>query len=100
MPICRRFRCVPRGETIRFKAQVKGTFMDFQTSAQGSCGRTASYELVFASLYNPGRGVAVPCDEAGRVDLDAMTERLRNAYLGARAMVGREYLFPTVKRLH
>jgi hypothetical protein len=59
-----------------------------------------SHELRFASLYHSGRGVVVPCDAAGKVDMDALPERLRNAYLGARAMVGREYLFPTVQRAH
>lgn len=59
-----------------------------------------SHELRFASAFHPGRGVSVPCDERGQVDLDALPERLRNAYLGARAMVGREYLCPTVQRVH
>lgn len=59
-----------------------------------------AYELRFVSLFHPGRAVAVPCDESGQVDMDTLTERLRLAYFGARAMVGREYAFPTVQRLH
>ena len=59
-----------------------------------------SHELRFDSLHKPGRGVVVPCDEAGRVDLDSLTERMRTVYLGARAMVGREYTYPTVERVH
>ncbi len=59
---------------------------------------TASHELLFSSLYDPGRGVAIPCDPSGAVNLDALSERLRNAYLGARAMLGREYAYPVVKR--
>ena len=59
-----------------------------------------THELRFESLFHPGRGVVVPCDAAGRVDLDLLTERLRNAYLGARAMVGREYAYPTVQQAH
>lgn len=58
----------------------------------------AAHELRFVSLYRPGRGVSVPCDASGRVDLDALSDRLRTAYLGARAMVGREYAYPTVQR--
>lgn len=58
------------------------------------------HELLFASLYHPGRGVAVPCDADGQVDMNALTERLRNAYLGARALVGREYAFPEIHRAH
>lgn len=59
-----------------------------------------THELRFESLHRPGRGVVVPCSASGQVDLDLLTERLRNAYLGARAMVGREYCFPTVHRVH
>ena len=60
----------------------------------------ADFELRFASLFHPGRGVAVPCDAAGQVDLDALSERLRCAYFGARAMVGREYAHPVIKPVH
>ena len=58
------------------------------------------HELRFESLHHPGRGVVVPCSQVGVVDLDLLTERLRNAYLGARAMVGREYCYPIVQRVH
>ena len=74
--------------------------MNTQDYARLDCVVKFSHELRFASLHHPGRGVAVPCDEAGHVDLDSLTERLRNAYLGARAMVGREYLYPTVQLAH
>lgn len=67
------------------------------SSAVQSPSCAASHELRFESLFNPGRGVSVPCDASGHVDLDHLTERLRNAYLGARAMVGREYACPQVK---
>jgi hypothetical protein len=53
--------------------------------------------LRFTSLRDHGRGVSVPCDEAGNVDMNSLTERLRLTYLGARALVGREYSFPTVQ---
>lgn len=59
-----------------------------------------AHELLFVSLFHPGRGIAVPCDAAGHVDLDRLSERLRNAYLGARALVGREYAYPTVHSTH
>lgn len=58
------------------------------------------HELRFESLHNPGRGIVVPCDEAGSVDLDHLSERLRNAYFGARAMVGRDYAYPVVQKSH
>jgi len=59
-----------------------------------------SHVLRFDSLFHPGRAVAVPCNAAGQVDMNALTERLRNAYLGARAMVGREYACPKVQPVH
>lgn len=59
-----------------------------------------AHELRFSSLYHPGRAVLVPCDAAGRVDLDALPQSLLNSYLGARAMIGREYAYPVVQRVH
>lgn len=55
-----------------------------------------SYQLRFCSLFNPGRALAFPCDQAGHVDLDALTEASRRNYLYARAMLGREFAFPAV----
>ncbi len=59
-----------------------------------------AHQLRFISLFDPGRGVSVPCDAQGAVNMNDLTERLKNAYLGARALVGREYAFPTVELLH
>jgi hypothetical protein len=56
-----------------------------------------SFELRFISLFHEGRGLAFPCDEQGRVDLDVLSERARLAYLVARKAVGREYRYPTVQ---
>ena len=56
--------------------------------------------LRFASLFHPGKAVLVPCDEAGHVDLDGLSEKLRIAYLGARALVGRDYAYPVMDALH
>ncbi|MBL8315388.1 MAG: hypothetical protein JNK55_16735 [Rubrivivax sp.] len=74
--------------------------MTTSTNAALAGAGSHSHELRFASLYNPGRGVCVPCDASGNVDLDSLTERLRAVYFGARAMVGRDYAFPTVQRAH
>ena len=57
---------------------------------------SAQFQIRFQSLFNEGRGLAVPCDVAGQVDLDALSERGRNNYLFARAMVGREFATPNV----
>jgi hypothetical protein len=78
----------------------EGEAMHTQASRYGDIAATPSHELRFTSLYQPGRAVAVPCDESGRVNLDTLSERLLNAYLGARAMVGREYAFPVVQCRH
>jgi len=55
------------------------------------------FELRFQSLFDSGRGYAFPCDPAGHVDLDQLSDRARNNYLYARAMVGRELAVPAVR---
>lgn len=57
------------------------------------------YELRFRSLFNQGRALAFPCDAQGEVELDALSERARNNYLYARAVVGREFAAPAVERV-
>lgn len=52
---------------------------------------TPAFELRFTSLFNAGRALAFPCDAAGRVDLDALSERARSNYFYARAVGGREF---------
>jgi hypothetical protein len=54
------------------------------------------YELRFRSLFRPGRGYTFPCDAAGRVDLDALSDGERDSYLYARALIGSELAFPAV----
>lgn len=54
------------------------------------------YELRFESLFNPGRGLAFPCDERGQVPLDELSEPARRNYFYARTVVGREYATPAV----
>lgn len=58
---------------------------------------TSAYQLRFQSLFHSGRGFAFPCDPSGQVDLDGMSERARNNYFYARAMVGRELSAPAVE---
>jgi hypothetical protein len=59
---------------------------------------SAQFQLRFQSLFDSGRGFAFPCDGKGRVDLDGLSERARNNYFYARAMVGRELAVPAVER--
>lgn len=54
------------------------------------------FEIRFPSLFRQGRAFAFPCDADGHVDMDTMSERARNNYLFANAMVGREFAAPLV----
>jgi hypothetical protein len=59
--------------------------------------RGARLEIWFRSLFKEGRGMAFPCDAAGQVDLNGLSERGRHNYLFARAMVGREFAAPDIR---
>jgi hypothetical protein len=60
---------------------------------------TPDFEVRFEDLFHCGRWLSFPCDERGRVDIDALSPRSRTNYLFARAMVGREYAAPSVREL-
>lgn len=57
----------------------------------------ALYELRFQSLFEEGRAYAFPCDERGHVDMDKLSDRARQNYLYARAVIGREVAMPAVR---
>jgi len=57
-----------------------------------------AFVLRFESLFDPGRGLAFPCDERGQVVLDALSERARRNYFYARVVVGHEFATPAVVR--
>lgn len=61
----------------------------------GASSATA-FELRFQSLFDEGRGLVFPCDASGRVDLDALSPRLRTNYLFARTLIGRDFATPAV----
>ena len=54
------------------------------------------YEIRFCSLLDQGCALAFPCDARGEVEMDSLSDRARNNYLYARAVVGREYATPAV----
>ncbi len=58
------------------------------------------HELWFRSLVAGGRDYRFPCDERGRVDMDALNEHARNNYLFARVVVGHEVATPVVRLCH
>jgi hypothetical protein len=59
--------------------------------------RDSGYEVLYRSLFDAGRGLSFPCDAAGHVQMDALSERARHNYLYARAVVGREFATPEVR---
>ena len=58
---------------------------------------SAHFQLHFSSLFQGGRGLAFPCDARGQVDINSLSERARNNYFYARAVVGREFTWPSVQ---
>jgi hypothetical protein len=65
-------------------------------SPQLNPNRNTHYELRFHSLADEGTGYAFPCDAGGRVNMDTLTDRARNNYLYARAVVGYQFSTPAV----
>ena len=66
-------------------------------NAHSQMASAGSYEIRFQSLFNEGRALSFPCDAEGHVVLDSLSDRARDNYLYARAVVGREYAFPCVR---
>lgn len=60
-------------------------------------GAASCFLLHFQSFFHAGREFAFPCDEHGQVNLDEMSAPIRNNYLYARAMLGREFAWPNVR---
>ena len=56
-----------------------------------------AHALRFRSLFREGRGLAFPCDAQGQVNLDALSRAALNNYLYARAVMGREFAWPSVE---
>jgi hypothetical protein len=59
----------------------------------------SDFQLCFRSLFDAGRGYSFPCDHQGLVDLNGLSDKSRNNYLFARAMVGRELTIPAVEKI-
>jgi hypothetical protein len=67
-------------------------------ASQGDVESNGAFELRFGHLFQEGRGLAFPCDAGGRVKIDELSEKARQNYFFARALVGREYAMPAVAR--
>ena len=57
------------------------------------------FELRFESFARARPALAFPCDADGLVNMDSMSPRARNNYLGARALLGHDYAYPVVCRV-
>jgi len=57
----------------------------------------ACFEIRYQSLFHEGRGLSFPCDAEGHVPLDSLSESALESYLYARAVVGREYAYPSIR---
>jgi len=58
---------------------------------------SSRFELHFQSLFLNGRALAFPCDAAGQVQWQAMSERARASFLRALESVGIEFAQPDVR---
>ena len=56
----------------------------------------SQFELRYQS-FDRRQCFAFPCDPKGRVEMDRLSDRERNNYLFARAMVGRDLAAPAVR---
>jgi hypothetical protein len=75
-------------------------FGDLTVNEGSTSSHEARFELWFQSLFNVGRALAFPCDREGRINFDAWGERLKQSYLFATAMTGREFAAPILKLSH
>ena len=62
-----------------------------------ACQGSPGFQLRFASLHRAGQSLSFPCDACGQVALDSLSERSRNNYFFARAVVGRDFAWPVVE---
>ena len=57
---------------------------------------THSHQIRYAALSGRGPDLVFPCDARGCVEMDALSDRARNNYLYARAVVGWVYAAPAI----
>jgi hypothetical protein len=71
--------------------------MTMQANTHSADVDHAAFELHFQSLFDEGRGLSFPCDAAGQVDMDLLSERARSNYFCARTLIGRDYSLPELR---
>jgi hypothetical protein len=87
--------CRQRTESDRLNASFNVNPAAAQTLTEKTMN--ATYEIRYQSLFNEGRALCFPCDAEGHVELDSLSDRARENYLYARAVVGREFGYPSVR---
>ena len=63
---------------------------------QADDAQIRKFELRFDALTQVGRGFTFPCDARGNVDLDELSDSLRQNYLFAHTLIGRDFAAPVV----
>lgn len=63
---------------------------------QADDAQVRNFELRFEALSQVGRGFTFPCDASGNVDLDELSDGLRQNYLFAHTLIGRDFAAPVV----
>ncbi len=67
-------------------------------SSSMSSNLFTGFKLRFKSLFDAGRSYTFRCDADGLVDLNVLSERARINYFFARALVGRDFAMPVVRK--
>jgi hypothetical protein len=82
--------------TLESRRRVAGVEAEQMNQRLLLASQSAHCELRFQSLFDPGRFYAFPCDAAGNVDMDSLSDKARQNYLYARTVIGREFSHPAV----
>lgn len=81
---------------LQLRGIEQTTFRGKTMNIASQANPSSSHQIRFQSLHHEGRAMAFPCDAKGQVHLDSLSERARQNYLFARAVVGREYAHPAI----
>jgi hypothetical protein len=84
------------GVTASDSTNGRESQVDRPAAAEGSSAAGRGYSLCFHSFVDKTCAYAFPCDAAGRVDIDALSEKARHDYLYARTVIGRLFRRPAV----
>jgi hypothetical protein len=82
--------------TLGSRRRVAGVKAEEMNSRPLIASQAVHCELRFHSLRDAGRFYAFPCDAAGNVDMDSLSDKARQNYLYARTVIGREFSHPAV----